>query len=153
MDNNIDDMNKYLNVTVKTSPLERDHEYLKAIYPQIIRLIAQEIDNECDKYEYKDSCIFDEIPDKVLLDTIIDTIYQRVKDYDKDDMTLQMEDLSYNPLAFMPYRRSCGLHCPPPCSDYSSYGRPNWLRCLVGVMLYNELAYRRCRYRNFYGCY
>lgn len=130
---------------------EKDYLFLKGLCPSVVRKIQVQIDEECDKLEYAGSCMFDEFPDKVHLSTIINTIYNKVKDLDKEDLELQTEELSYNPLLGSPYRPCTGMCCPPPppLSDYNLYGRPNWLRDLIEILLYNEIIYRRMRYRNY----
>lgn len=128
---------------------EKDYVYMKSLCPAIVRKIQREIDEQCDQLEYTGSCMFDELPDRIHLSTIINTVYMKVQQYDKDDPELQAEELSYNPLTAMSYRRCSGFSCPPPppISDYNQYGRPNWMRNLIEVMLYNEMLYRRRRYR------
>ena len=128
---------------------ETDYDYMKSLYPVVVRKIQAEVDDQCDQLEYTGSCMFDEYPDKVHLSTIINTIYAKVQQYDKDDPELQAEELSYNPLTAMSYRRCSGFNCPPPprMSDFNQYGRPNWMRNLIEVMLYNEMLYRRRRFK------
>ena len=127
---------------------EDDFMYMKSLYPLIVRKIQVEVNNECDQLEYSGSCMFDEHPDKVHLSTIINRIYNKVQEMDKDNADLQAEELSYNPLTAMSYRRCCGFSSPPPppLSDYNQYGRPNWLHCLIEVMVINEMLFRRRRY-------
>ncbi len=128
--------------------MEQDYEYFQSLYPQTAKKIQQLIDDQCDQLEYSGSCMFDEIPDKVHLDTMIDNIYNRAVEMDKDNPELQAEEMSGNPL-FPPVRPCSGLECTPPLtiSDFNPYGRPNWLRYLIQTMLYNNLMYRRMRYR------
>ena len=103
--------------------LDRDMNYLKQLYPNTAKRIQREIDDECDKLEYDGSVMFDEYPDKVTLDKIIDRVCERVKDLDEAP---QVEINSYN----TPRRRQ------------------NLLRDLVTIILLNEIFNRRRRYRS-----
>lgn len=129
---------------------EKDYTYFKQqLSPYIVRVIQQEIDDQCDKLEYAGSCMFDESPDRIHLETIVTSIYNKVESMDMDNPDLQAEEVSYNPLTAKELRRCTGFNCPPPApiSDYTQYGRPNWLKDLIGVMLLNEMLYRRRRYQ------
>ena len=127
--------------------MENDFEYFQSLYPQTMKRIQQLIDDQCDQLEYSGSIMFDEIPDKVHLDAIIDTIYNKAVEMDKENPELQAEEMSANPLS--PPRPCKGLECTPQLtiSDFNPYGRPNWLRYLIQSMLYHNMMYRRMRYR------
>jgi hypothetical protein len=90
----------------------------------LAKLILPEIEKECDHLEYDGSCMFDEYPDKVTLDQIIDRIYDRVKDFGEEP---QVEASS---LYFYPPRRSY-----------------NHMRDIVTLLLLGEMLNRRRRYR------
>ncbi len=129
--------------------MEQDYEYFNSLNSPTARRIQKLIDDQCDQLEYSGSCMFDQLPDKVHLSTIVDNIYNQAVDMDKDNPELQAEEMSGNPLA-PPLIRPCkGLECTPTLSvsDYHPYGRPNWLRALIESMLYNSMMYRRMRYR------
>lgn len=90
---------------------ENDYEddilYLKRMYPNIAREIAEFVEDECDKMEYAGSMMFEQYPDKVLMMKLVDDIYEKVKYHDQES----------------PY-----------------------LKCLVQVMLCDEMHHRRSRY-------
>ncbi|SET09663.1 hypothetical protein [[Clostridium] polysaccharolyticum] len=56
----------------------------------------------------------------------------------------------FGPLCPIANRRcGSGRWCPPvPFAHYDNKGNPNWMRHLVENMLFNEMNYRRSRYRN-----
>ncbi len=154
--------------------MEKDILYSKQLYPKAVKRIQAEIEEECDKLEYKDSYMFDEAPDRLRLAALVDQIYERVSAMDLSISGLQAESLEreaekskiqpalcFGPDCKTPPPRPChGRHCPPPppppchgrhCNpprpDYKPDGKPNWLKNLVEIMLYNEMNYRRNRYR------
>ncbi len=107
-----------------STDLDKDAEYMKYLYPHSARLIQREIDNECDQMEYDGSVMFDEYPDKVYLERIVDRIYEKVKDVDEEP---QVETQS---LYFYPTDR-----------------RSNHLNDLITILFLNEMFNRRRRYR------
>lgn len=152
--------------------MERDISYSKQLYPKSVKRIQAEIEEECDKLEYKDSYMFDETPDRLRLAALADRIYERVSAMDLSISGLQSESVEHdsvknkiNPaICFGPdcktppprpcHGRDCqpprpchGRDCRPPRPDYRPDGHPDWLRNLVDIMLYNEMNYRRNRYR------
>ena len=104
--------------------LDRDMNYIKQLYPTSARRILNEVNGECDRLEYDGSVMFDEYPDKISLDRIIDRIYEKIKD---------MEEA--------PQVKAKSVY-------YAPRGRQNLLRDFVNIILLNELFNRRRRYRS-----
>jgi hypothetical protein len=105
--------------------LDKDASYMKQLYPSQAKIILPYIESECDQMEYDGSVMFDEYPDKVIIDKITDRIYEKVKDMDDEP---QLEAKS---LYFYPQRRS-GSN----------------LRDVITLLLLNEIFNRRRRYRS-----
>lgn len=63
--------------TVYMEELEyaRDLEKLKGMYPKEVRSIQEMVEDECDKMEYEGSLMFDEYPDRVMVNRIVKRIY------------------------------------------------------------------------------
>ena len=104
--------------------LDRDMDYIKQLYPDSARRILGEVNNECDKLEYDGSVMFDEYPDKVSLDRIIDRIYERIGDIEE-----------------FPQVQAKGLYNTPK-------RRQNIFRDFISIILLNEILNRRRRYRS-----
>jgi hypothetical protein len=104
--------------------LDRDMNYLKQLYPSSARRILNEINNECDKLEYDGSVMFDEYPDRVTLDRIVDRVFERIKDMDEEPM------MEANSVSF------------------SNRRRQSLLRDFTTIILLNELFNRRRRHRS-----
>lgn len=112
---------------------ERDWRKLKEQYPDMARIILEEVENVCDSMEYEGSAMFDTIPDKVRVRRLTEEIYEKVKDRypveespDADDMFAMNQE---------------GRRRYPPGQ--------NWLSDFIQVLLYQEMFHRRCRHR---GC-
>lgn len=111
-----------------TFDMEKDILYSKQMYPKAVKRIQAEIEEECDKLEYKDSYMFDETPDRLRLEALADRIYERVSAMDLSINGLQAESvdnetaknkinpaLCFGPDCKTPPPRPChGRDCPPP---------------------------------------
>lgn len=119
---------------------EKDMDRMKELYPSGVKRILEIVEEECDKMEYEGSLMFDEYPDRLMLEMVIDRIYQRTKDDGKD-----MEAEQYWG-GMQPPPPGPGMP-PPPGHRPPHYDPGNPLRNLIGVILNNEMYRRRCRHR------
>ena len=58
---------------------EKDMDRMKELYPRDVARIMEVIEDECDKMEYEGSLMFDEYPDRLMLEQVTERIYQTVK--------------------------------------------------------------------------
>jgi hypothetical protein len=107
-----------------SADFDRDMENMRRIYPNTLLLIQPHVEEECDKLEYDGSVMFDEYPDKVTIDRIVDRIYEKVKNND-EEFPVQTENIYQQP------RR-----------------RNNFFRDIITVTLLNEFLNRRRRRRS-----
>lgn len=127
---------------------DKDWEYMKYMYPKVGKRILKEIEEECDKLEYEGSCMFDQYPDRIRLGMIVNHIYGKLKDLEDKPQNLAAENVEATQ---NDRRRDDCRHgrCPHwPSEQPSGYGRQNWLRDLIEIMLFNEMVNRRRRRRN-----
>lgn len=96
---------------------EKDMERMKELYPREVKTILEYVEDECDKMEYEGSLMFDEYPDRLMLEMVVDRIYRKAMDEAEDIETKQYT------------------------------GGRNYLKDLIGVILNNEMYRRRCRHR------
>lgn len=115
---------------------EKDMERMKELYPREVGKILECVEDECDKMEYEGSLMFDEYPDRLMLEMVINRIERRVNGEEND---ADMEAEQYRSGGRPPQG-----HRPPPPPPR---GQGNYLRELIGVMLNNEMYRRRCRHR------
>ena len=102
---------------------EKDMDRMKELYPREVKRILELVEEECDKMEYEGSLMFDEYPDRFMMEQITDRIYKKAREGEKQ---LETEQVSG----------------PPPWN-----GPRDDLRSLIGVILTNEMYRRRCRHR------
>jgi hypothetical protein len=139
-----DDMPSYLRPdhrNMEEDTLDNDIEFIKDMYPRAARVVLQSIEDECDKLEYADSCMFDEYPDRTNISRILIRIYENVKNMDfveNDNKVSEVEITECCRNRYCSYNRS--IDC---CED----GSPNWLCQMIQIMFYQELINRRRRYR------
>lgn len=99
---------------------EKDMDRMKELYPREVKQILECVEDECDRMEYEGSLMFDEYPDRMMLERITNRIYQNV--------TGEMETSS---VAQTEVQNIQATH----------------LKSLIGVILNNEMYRRRCRHR------
>lgn len=100
---------------------EEDMRYVKEMYPNAFRQIQMEVEKECDRQEYVGSMMYDEYPDKLSRMRIEKSIFDRIKESEKE--------------------------CKEDCIVYPD---DTWLKDVITVLLLNEMYYRRNRRRKYY---
>lgn len=99
---------------------EKDREVMKSYYSLRAAMIQEKVERECDRMEYDGSMMFDEYPDKFMMEHLCGKIEKELLEEEQEEMKeLEMQN-----------RR-----------------RGNDLRDLIGVLLFNEMYRRRCRHR------
>ena len=123
---------------------EKDMERMKELYPREVRQIQEIVEDECDKMEYEGSLMFDEYPDRLMIEQVADRIYRQLETQ-KTDMETEQYRGGVQPPGTPPPPGKCVMPVPPPgrCGMPPDYG----LRPLIGVLLNNEMYRRRCRHR------
>lgn len=66
-------------VFAKKNHDSQDIIYMRKMYPKMMRQIQQIVDEECDKLEYNGSMMYDEYPDRLMLDKLNCRIAKRVE--------------------------------------------------------------------------
>lgn len=112
---------------------ERDRERLKEMYPKEAKCIQRVVEEECDKMEYDGSLMFDEYPDRVMVQKLCDDIYNKVY----DNTTAEVETEQYKDR-----RPGGGFPPPPPPPPRRDRGG----RDLIEILLFDEMFRRRCRH-------
>lgn len=118
---------------------EKDMDRMKELYPKEVGKILDFVEEECDKMEYEGSLMFDEYPDRLMLEMIVNRIYQKVED-GNDEMQMQQYWGGMQPPPPPP-------HPGPPPPPRPKPERGDYLHNLIGVILNNEMYRRRCRHR------
>ncbi len=136
---------------------EKDMERMKELYPKNVGRILEYVEDECDKMEYEGSLMFDEYPDRLMLEMVTDRIYRKVAD-DGEEKDLEAEQYwggMQPPGHRPPPPPPPPGHRPPPPPPPPGHRPPppppprpgDHLRDLIGVILNNEMYRRRCRHR------
>ena len=120
---------------------EKDMDRMKELYPKEVQQILELVEEECDKMEYEGSLMFDEYPDRLMFERVMNRIYQNLRG-EGDELAAEQYWGGQNPVPEQ-RRRPEG---PPPFGP-PPHGRDDNLWGLVGVMLNNEMFRRRCRHR------
>lgn len=107
--------------------MDMDIVNIKRLYPSTVRSLEPYINEECDKLDYEGSFMYDENPDKVSVERIVDRIYERTNP-NNDEPALKA--------SYMSGRR-----------------RQDNRRDIITIILLNEFLNRRRRCRNRRRCY
>lgn len=69
----------------------KDYEYLRSMYPDVAKQIIPYVEDECERYEYDESMIYDEYPDKLQLRLMARRIFDKVKMYEMNDQEMEAQ--------------------------------------------------------------
>ena len=110
---------------------EKDLQVMKSFYSRRAARIQEKADRECDRMEYDASMMFDEYPDKFMMEHLCRKIEQEVlKEEEGNTSVLIIEETCQGG------QGSCG-----------NRREEEGLRDLIGVILFNEMFRRRSRHR------
>ena len=98
---------------------ERDRKVMQSFYSRTASRIQEKVDRECDKMEYDGSMMFDEYPDRRMMEHLCGKI----------EREMEAEDAREDGGLARIMEGGCGF------------------RDLIGVLLFNEMYRRRCRHR------
>ncbi len=149
---------------------EKDMERMKAMYPAELRQMLQMIERHCDEMEYEGSRMFDENPDRMMMEEEARRLYERfLRENPQYDVMMpstpppmqsperQMPRPGAQPVPMprpemqMPRPGAQPEPMPRPDLEGQQYRRRRnddpWLRRLIDVLFYDEIYRRRCRNR------
>ena len=98
---------------------EKDMERMKELYPREVLQLQQMVERRCDEMEYEGSRMYDENPDRQMLE--------------REAQRLLEEFLRQNPQLS--------------AQQFGRHRDDTWLSSLIGIMFHNEIYRRRCRHR------
>ena len=104
---------------------ERDMQLMKSYYSRKAARIQEKVERECDRMEYDGSMMFDEYPDKFMMEHLCRKIEREIQSEDEKNNQTQNET----------------------DTRAMERDRGDGLRDLIGVLLFNEMFRRRCRHR------
>ena len=79
----------------------QDIEYLKSMYPSGIRILQGYVAEACDRLDYKNSPMYDEYPDHMMINRLCDTICDTVIASEGAEKVRGMWNISENDKAVM----------------------------------------------------
>lgn len=102
---------------------EKDLQVMKSYYSKTASRIQEKVERECDRMEYDGSMMFDEYPDKFMMEHLCRKIENEMMEEELKGSEEEAE------------------------TQAMGRGRRDGLRDLIGVLLFNEMYRRRCRHR------
>ena len=143
---------------------EKDMERMKELYPREVRRLQEMIERRCDEMEYEGSRMYDENPDRYMLEEEAKRLYERfLRENPQYNMMMpptpmprtipRRPDMPMEPQP-MPGRPDMPMEPRPmpPREDIQMQqqgrGREDgWLRSLIHILFHDEIYRRRCRNR------
>jgi hypothetical protein len=89
---------------------ERDMDRMKELYPRSVNNIVRLVDEACDRFAYEGSLMYDEYPDRLMIERIVESIFKEALDgLGCEDMPEPgtLKDLIWVILNNEMYRRRC----------------------------------------------
>ena len=149
---------------------EKDMERMKELYPKEVLQLQQMVERRCDEMEYEGSRMYDENPDRYMLEReaqrLLEEFLRPNPQYGsmapplpRPETPMMRPERPMNPVPPRPMPRPEGPMNPVPPrpmprneEDLSmqQYGRGRehaWLRSLIGILFHDEIYRRRCRHR------
>lgn len=145
------------------SDMMQELAYWEERYPEKIKHLQRHVEEVCDQEDYDGSIIYDEHPDAVALQQMMNRIMERaMEDSMLQPATEEMEDMAedmveegilYEANQYGHPGRPGGSGRPPRPPHPPQPPRPpqrdgSWLTDIIPVLLFQELFKRRCRGRN-----
>ena len=96
---------------------EKDMERMKSLYPREVQSLQQMVERRCDEMEFEGSRMYDENPDRYMLEREAQQLY---------------EEFLQETLA---------------AQHFGRHRDDGWLRGLIGILFHDEIYRRRCRHR------
>lgn len=84
----------------------KDREYMKKMYPEQSRNLLPWVEDVCDEEEYDGSCMYDEYPDVLAVERMVQKAYERAGITEPEDwVKALMMSLMYNEMCYRRIRR------------------------------------------------
>ena len=125
------------NIYLTEMEYEKDIERMKNYYPEKTKDIMKLVEERLDELAYEGSRIYDEEPDRMMIQMEIDRLYQKLLEQQKEPDQAVPSYFEMVPMALAGQQRR------PPQRDC----RDDWLCSMVGVLFGTELYRRRCHHR------
>ena len=123
---------------------EKDMERMKQYYPAETKEIMELVEQRLDQLEYEGSRIYDEEPDRLMIQMEIDGIYRKLSEVQKkkeNRIEGNMQAASYFEMV------PASIAGETMTTQERECGNP-WLCSMIGVLFGAEMCKRRCRHRS-----
>lgn len=125
---------------------EKDMDRIKSYYPNEAKAVLKLVEDRLDELEYEGSRIYDEEPDRLMIQMEIDGLYKKLTEnpqFAKTPVSMETADAKPSYFEMVPMSISKEKNLKAQGRDCEN----NWLCSMVGVLFGTELYKRRCRRR------
>lgn len=126
----------------KEMAYEEDIENMRQAYSPKVMSILELIKDRCDTLEFEGSRMYDEHPDRQMMEQMVQQIYRDlIRQEEKPKWQDEEERKMLVASGMYPYGGTVASDC------------NGWLCDMVRVLFWDEMYRRRCRYRRCRGCW
>lgn len=125
---------------------EKDMDRIKSYYPKETKAVMKLVEDRLDELEYEGSRIYDEEPDRLMIQMEVEKLYQKIMDNPKimgESVSMVKTDAKPSYFEMVPMSLSNEKNLKAQNRDCKN----DWLCSMVGVLFGTELYKRRCRHR------
>ncbi len=132
---------------------ERDMERMKELYPKEVQKLREMVEKRCDEMEYDGSRIYDENPDRFMLEEEVRRLLEKFLRENPQFGYMRPQGPPPRP---MPRPEDMRPDMPPRPMPRNEEGleaqqrwdgEQPWLRSLISILFHDEIYRRRCRHR------
>lgn len=125
---------------------EKDMDRIKSYYPNETKAVMKLVEDRLDELEYEGSRIYDEEPDRLMIQMEIDRLYKKLMEtpgFAGSVANTKRPEAGPSYFEMVPMSLSGERNLKAQGRDCEN----NWLCSMVGVLFGTELYKRRCRHR------
>lgn len=125
---------------------EKDMDRIKSYYPNEAKAVMKLVEERLDELEYEGSRIYDEEPDRLMIQMEVDQLYKKLREspvFMEESVNTGKSDMKPSYFEMVPMSISKEKNLKAQGRDCEN----NWLCSMVGVLFGTELYKRRCRHR------
>ena len=130
---------------------EKDMERMKELYPKEVRQLQEMVERRCDEMEYEGSRMYDENPDRLMLEReakrLLEEFLRQNPQYDNLVVPPQRPVAPRPEGPMMPPRPMPREESELSVQHYGRRRDDGWLGSLIDILFHNEIYRRRCRNR------
>ena len=134
---------------VREWSIERDNRLIKELYPNTAKKVLPYVEAACDRMEYDGSRMYDEFPDKFMMEMVNQGIYEDVCGQLEEQEPGNEKSLDKKPEEMFADDEIFATSFRP---GKEHKKEDSYLKELIDVLMYHEMFSRRCKHNQYKCC-